>query len=119
MKEKRFYPDYLAEIIVVIILCIEILMLLVSIYPPQIGREIDFIRQYKPRPEWYFLWVFELLKYFPGNTAILGAIIIPLCTALIIFFFPMLDKSIGRKATMIIASVLFSMFFILTLLGMI
>jgi ubiquinol-cytochrome c reductase cytochrome b subunit len=29
------------------------------------------------RPEWYFLFLFELLKYFPGGTEIWGAIIIP------------------------------------------
>ena len=29
------------------------------------------------RPEWYFLFLFQFLKYFPGEREILGAIIIP------------------------------------------
>ncbi len=29
------------------------------------------------RPEWYFLFLFQFLKYFPGEKEILGAIIIP------------------------------------------
>ncbi|HWN95226.1 MAG TPA: menaquinol-cytochrome C reductase, partial [Methylomirabilota bacterium] len=26
------------------------------------------------RPEWYFLFLFQFLKYFPGHTEIIGAI---------------------------------------------
>lgn len=29
------------------------------------------------RPEWYFLFLFQFLKYFPGSTEIVGAVIIP------------------------------------------
>ncbi len=37
------------------------------------------------RPEWYFLFLFEFLKFFPGGTEIWGAIIIPTFVMLIIF----------------------------------
>jgi ubiquinol-cytochrome c reductase cytochrome b subunit len=30
------------------------------------------------RPEWYFLFLFQFLKYFPGGTEVWGAIIIPI-----------------------------------------
>ena len=29
------------------------------------------------RPEWYFLFLFQLLKYFPGRSEVLGAIVLP------------------------------------------
>src|SRR5262249_19623903 len=32
---------------------------------------------YPARPEWYFLFLFQLLKYFPGEYAIYGTVIIP------------------------------------------
>ena len=32
---------------------------------------------YIPRPEWYFLGLFQLLKYFPGKLEVVGAIVIP------------------------------------------
>src|SRR5688572_19836393 len=35
------------------------------------------------RPEWYFLFLFQFLKYFPGSTEIIGAIVIP---SLALFF---------------------------------
>lgn len=119
MKSKRFYPDYLSEIIFVIILCLEVLLLLVLFYPPQLGREIDFIRQYLPRPEWYFNWIFELLRYFPGDLAIFGAIIIPILFAMIVVFIPFIDRRIGFVWTKIIGFAMLAVFIILTILGMI
>src|SRR5205807_2445388 len=40
------------------------------------------------RPEWYFLFLFQFLKYFPGGTEVLGAIIIPTVILAILFFVP-------------------------------
>lgn len=42
------------------------------------------------RPEWYFLFLFEFLKFFPGGTEIWGAIVIPAFIMLIIFLMPIL-----------------------------
>jgi quinol-cytochrome oxidoreductase complex cytochrome b subunit len=32
---------------------------------------------YIPRPDWYFLGLFQLLKYFPGKWEVVGALVIP------------------------------------------
>jgi ubiquinol-cytochrome c reductase cytochrome b subunit len=40
------------------------------------------------RPEWYFLFLFQFLKFFPGGTEILGAFIIPGFVMLLIFLMP-------------------------------
>jgi ubiquinol-cytochrome c reductase cytochrome b subunit len=32
---------------------------------------------YVPRPEWYFLSLFQLLKYFPGPLELLATMVIP------------------------------------------
>ena len=44
------------------------------------------------RPEWYFLFLFQLLKYFPGSTEIWGAIILPTVVLLIITVMPFLGR---------------------------
>lgn len=119
MKEKNFYPDYLAEILLVILICLEIILIYIFFFPINIGQEIDFIRPYQPRPEWYFLWVFELLKYFHGSLLFVGAIVIPLIFALTIMFIPYIDKKIGRTKTIWVASTLLSLFVLLTILGMV
>jgi ubiquinol-cytochrome c reductase cytochrome b subunit len=44
------------------------------------------------RPDWYFLFLFQFLKYFPAQTEILGAIVIPSVVMLVIFLMPMIGK---------------------------
>ena len=40
------------------------------------------------RPEWYFLFLFQLLKYFPGRSEILGAIILPSLVLMVVMAMP-------------------------------
>jgi ubiquinol-cytochrome c reductase cytochrome b subunit len=44
------------------------------------------------RPEWYFLFLFQFLKYFPGESEIFGAMIIPSLFLFVIFLMPFLGK---------------------------
>src|SRR5438128_9609897 len=37
----------------------------------------DPSKPYPARPEWYFLFLFQLLKYFPGDQEVVGTIVIP------------------------------------------
>ena len=66
-KEKTFFPYYLFEITVVALFTVEAVLILSVLFPSDIGREIDFAAQYSPRPEWYFLFLYQLTKYFPGD----------------------------------------------------
>ncbi|MCZ6678652.1 MAG: hypothetical protein O7E52_15555 [Candidatus Poribacteria bacterium] len=47
---------------------------------------------YNPRPEWYFLFLFQLLKYFEGPLEVIGAFVIPTLAILLLLFLPFLDK---------------------------
>ena len=44
------------------------------------------------RPEWYFLFLFQLLKYFPGRTEIIGAIILPTLLMVVLVAMPFIGK---------------------------
>lgn len=44
------------------------------------------------RPEWYFLFLFELLKYFPGESEILGAMVLPGLVVLVFCAMPWLGR---------------------------
>jgi len=48
---------------------------------------------YIPRPEWYFLFLFEMLKYFPGQLEWVGTVIIPTIAVLALFLLPFYDRS--------------------------
>ena len=92
-KEKRFYPDYLFEILIVTIITIEVVFAFALLFPPDIGRRINFNATYQPRPEWYFLWLYELVKYFPGKWMFIGTTILPLIVFLLITLAPFIEKT--------------------------
>ncbi|MBI4328103.1 MAG: cytochrome b N-terminal domain-containing protein, partial [Chloroflexi bacterium] len=59
----------------------------------ELGAPADPSETYSAaRPEWYFLFLFEFLKYFPGGTEIWGAIIIPGLLMGIIFLMPLIGR---------------------------
>ena len=51
---------------------------------------------YTPRPEWYFLFLFQLLKYFPGKLEVIGVMVIPGLFILLLFALPFIDRSPRR-----------------------
>lgn len=46
--------------------------------------------EYPARPEWYFLFLFQLLKYFKGDQEIIGTMVIPGAIAFGLFLLPLL-----------------------------
>jgi ubiquinol-cytochrome c reductase cytochrome b subunit len=49
-----------------------------------------------PRPEWYFLGLFQLLKYFPGRWEVVGAIVLPGMVAALLALLPWIDRGPER-----------------------
>ncbi len=93
---KKFYPYYLFEITIVALFTAEAVLILAVLFPPAIGREIDFAAQYAPRPEWYFLFLYQLTKYFPGKWTFVGTVLLPCLAFAVILLAPFLD---GGKET--------------------
>jgi len=48
---------------------------------------------YIPRPEWYFLSLFQLLKYFPGPLEPVATMVVPGVAIGFLFLLPFLDRS--------------------------
>ncbi len=92
-SEKKFYPYYFFEISVVALLVIEAVLVLALLFPPAIGRAVDVSAQYSPRPEWYFLFLYELTKYFPGRWTFVGAVLLPGLAFALLVLAPFLDSS--------------------------
>lgn len=51
---------------------------------------------YVPRPEWYFLGLFQLLKYFPGKWEVVGAMVLPGLAAAFLALLPWIDRGPAR-----------------------
>jgi ubiquinol-cytochrome c reductase cytochrome b subunit len=64
--------------------------------PPLEGPADPTDATYVPRPEWYFLGLFQLLKYFPGKWEVVGAIILPGIAATFLVLLPWLDRGPER-----------------------
>jgi ubiquinol-cytochrome c reductase cytochrome b subunit len=60
----------------------------------ELGAPADPSQAYSAaRPEWYYLFLFQLLKYFPGPSEIIGAIVIPSIVVAILFTLPLFGSS--------------------------
>ncbi len=64
-----------------------------ALEPPADPTSSDYI----PRPEWYFLGLFQLLKYFPGRLEVIGALVVPGIAMTLLALLPWLDRSRTRE----------------------
>src|SRR5581483_8935479 len=51
-----------------------------------------------PRPEWYFLFLFQILKIFQGPWELIGTAVIPGLIGLILLGLPFYDRNWSRRA---------------------
>jgi quinol-cytochrome oxidoreductase complex cytochrome b subunit/mono/diheme cytochrome c family protein len=58
--------------------------------------QADPSQPYEARPEWYFMFLFQLLRYFHGPYEIVGTFVLPTLFFLVLFFWPFLDRSPHR-----------------------
>src|SRR5260370_32513680 len=53
--------------------------------------------QYIPRPEWYYLPIFQWLKYWRGAASVVGVLVIPTVLVAAVIALPFLDRGIERR----------------------
>jgi len=51
------------------------------------------VPDYLPRPEWYYMWLFQLLTYFPGKWEAVGSLAIPTLGLILLFAVPFLGRN--------------------------
>jgi mono/diheme cytochrome c family protein len=92
-----FYPDIIfKDVVVSFIIFLLLIGLAYFIGAPLEPRANPADTNYTPRPEWYFLFLFQLLKYFPGKFEVVGVVLIPTLAILVLFFLPFLDQNTRR-----------------------
>ena len=91
---KPFYPHQVFEDVVGMLILFVILAVVALFVPVPLEDVADPTNaDYDPRPEWYFLFLFQLLKYFQGPFEIIGTFVIPTVGMLLLLFLPFLDRS--------------------------
>ena len=92
-----FFPDLLWKDAVVALLVFIILVgLAYFVGAPLEERANPGDTSYTPRPEWYFLFLFQLLKYFPGSLEVIGVIVLPTLVILTLIALPFIDRGMKR-----------------------
>jgi len=98
-SEEFFWPEQvLKDVVACLAVLVTILVLHFAFNGAHLDPPADPSTNYPARPDWYFLFLFQFLKYFPGHWEVLGAIIIPGVVMTIIFLFPFIgQKEKGHK----------------------
>jgi mono/diheme cytochrome c family protein len=96
-KGVKFWPDIIyKDLVISISLFIILLILATWVGVSQEPKADPSDSAYIPRPEWYFLFLFQMLKYFPGSIEWLGTTLIPIIAVLALFLLPFFDRNPHR-----------------------
>ncbi len=97
LPKKPFYPGQVWKDTFAIFVAFAVLYgLAVAAHVPLEKLADPTDRTYIPRPDWYFLFLFQLLKFFEGPLEVVGAIILPTVAIVALLAIPFVDRG---KAT--------------------
>jgi menaquinol-cytochrome c reductase cytochrome b/c subunit len=96
-KGVKFWPDIIyKDVVITLALFLVLIILATWVGVSQEPKADPSDSAYIPRPEWYFLFLFQMLKYFPGSLEWLGTTIIPIIVVLVLFLLPFIDRNPRR-----------------------
>ncbi|MGA7827018.1 MAG: cytochrome b N-terminal domain-containing protein [Geobacteraceae bacterium] len=96
-RSGRFWPDQVFKDTVACAMLLVILIALVVIVPPPFAGPADPLdTTYIPKPEWNFLFLYQILKFFPGKFEAIGTVGIPTLGILVLALLPFFDKKSER-----------------------
>ena len=92
--DAAFWPDQvLRDAVACLAVLLVVVFFIIRYRGAELGAPADASEQFSAaRPEWYFLFLFQLLKYFPGGTEIWGAIVIPALLMGVLVAMPFVGK---------------------------
>jgi ubiquinol-cytochrome c reductase cytochrome b subunit len=91
-----FWPDQVLKDAIACLAILAATLALVFWQGAELGAPADPSENYSAaRPEWYFLFLFEMLKYFPGKYEVVGAMVVPGLVMGVLFLMPFIAKIRG------------------------
>lgn len=95
---RPFYPGQAAKDVLVaaagaLVLC----LVATTVASVETGPASPSSGDYVPRPEWYFLSHYQILKYLPGKWLILGTFVLPNLVLILLLLLPFIDRSPERS----------------------
>jgi cytochrome b6 len=113
VKKKKvpalpFWPNFILREVMIWLVLLGTLLTVALVFAPTLGPSADMMAPAPAgvKPEWYFLFLFQTLKIFPGNmgpvTGEFVAVVLILVAIVAIFFLPFIDtKPEGKKGRII------------------
>ena len=90
----RFFPEHLFKSAIAFVIVISVVLLLAVVGNVPLEDKVGTIDDsYLPRPEWYDMWLFQLLTFFSGSGEVVGSLALPIVGILILFLMPWLNRS--------------------------
>lgn len=95
---ESFFPQQAARDLAMAVIVGALMAVLAWKMAPTLEAPADpASSDYMPRPEWYFLGLFQLLKYFPGRLEVIGALVVPGAVMTLLALLPWLDRGPSRR----------------------
>jgi ubiquinol-cytochrome c reductase cytochrome b subunit len=96
-EPKPFYPYHALKDTIAGAAVFALLLTFAIMFPTPLDQIADpSDATYVPRPEWYFLSLFQLLKYFPGPLEPLATMVIPGLIVGLLLLLPFIDRRPDR-----------------------
>ncbi len=90
---QKFYPKQVFKDTIATFLWFAVLMGMAIFAKVPLGRMADPTdTSFIPRPEWYFLFLFQIVKLFEGPLELVGTIILPTLAIGALFLVPFIDR---------------------------
>lgn len=98
LSPDHFYPRQVLMDMAFALLIMAVLSGLSYFRPATLGPVANPAdTSFLPRPEWYYLPLFEWLKFWEGPNAVAGIIVLPALLAMVFFLMPFLDRKLERS----------------------
>lgn len=96
-KAQPFWPNQLfIDVAAMAVTGAALVALTYKTHGAELFAPADPASNFVARPEWYFLFLFQLLKYFEGPLSIIATVIIPGGVATFLLALPFVDRSDSR-----------------------
>ncbi len=96
-KQETFFPTFIFKEAVVALAVFIVVVLLAVMLPAEMGDPADpSDSSFIPKPEWYFLPLYQGLKLFPGKLEMIGLMVQPLAL-IALAAIPFIDRNPERR----------------------
>lgn len=122
-RSDPLFPDQLFKDSLFMLLVFFALVSVASLFPAPLEPQADPTDStYNPRPEWYFYFVFQMLRIFEGRYEVVGTVVLPTIAIIGLILLPFLDRDTERapqkrKIMMAVAGLAVITISVLTVMG--